>query len=447
MTPLSPMGSLRIVRVDQVALVLHHRGSATGCLTPSRIEGSIPLRRAERLEVRVVDVEPGHGRRHAEEVGVVRRPLADPVLLERALVPVHAYGELIAAAGRSAVTDHPHVPDLVADLAHPRPVVGLVAPQVGERRDQDVAGVRVSRVAVGLAHLAAVADVVAGDAVLVRERAGADGGVRAGGHRGERTGDGVAVVGALPHEPLEVRPAIGPVLQHVPPAAVDHERDDDLRWRGPGGRADPRQHRPLAIGRPAREAHHRGGGRGEVGERDTRRVVGGLDATRRVHHQRDTLKVHPHRRMAGRAVEADEIAGLRGVVRAVVRREHQLELPGPAGMVGAADQLHVLGSEVARHRVLDRTGVGQRERARGTSERTAGEEPREAPEPREREEPAPSRVGGSVLRPGPRAPHEHGHADREAHEAGGQRELRAAQGGHRERDGAAEQREEDQRTR
>ena len=125
-------------RVDQVALVPHDRRGAARGLPPSWVEGLVPLRRRERLQVRVVDVQPGDGRRHPEEIGVVRRPLADAVLLVRPFVPIHADRELVAAPRRATAADHPHVPDLVADLAHPRSVTGLVAPQVGERGDQEV---------------------------------------------------------------------------------------------------------------------------------------------------------------------------------------------------------------------------------------------------------------------------------------------------------------------
>ncbi len=371
------------------------------------------------------------------------RPLADAVRLVGPFVPIHADGELVAAPRGTAPADHPHVPDLVADLADPCSVACVVAPEVGERGDQDVSGVRVSRVAVGLADLAAVADVVSGDAVLVRERAGADGGVGAGGHGGEGTGDGVAVAGASSHQAFEVRPAVGPVTQHVPTATVDHERDDDLRRRCRGG--DTRQHRARAVGGPVGEAHQRGGGRGEVGERDARRVVARVDAARCIHDQRDALQVHPHRRVAGRAVEPHQVARLGRVVRTVVRREHELQLTRPAGVERAPDQLHVLGSQVARHRVLDGARIGERERAGGSTERTADEEPREAAEPREGEEPPATRVGLCLLR-ATSAPHEHGHTDREAHEPGGQRELGAAECGHQERDGAPEQREEDEGT-
>ena len=215
--------------------------------------------------------------------------------LVRALVQVDADGQVVAGPRRAAVAEHAHVPDLVADLADPR-AVGLVAPQVGERRDQDVAGVRVAGVAVRLADLAAVADVVPGDAVLARERAGADRGVRARGHGGERARDRVAVVRALAHQRLEVRPAVRPVLQHVPAAAVDHERDDDLRWRAGG---EPGSARPRRSVGPVVEADQRRRGRGEVGERDARRVVRRLDAAGPVDDQRDALEVHPDRGVAG----------------------------------------------------------------------------------------------------------------------------------------------------
>ena len=115
-------------------------------------------------------------------------------------------------------------------------------------------------------------------------------------------------------------------------------------------------------------------------------------------------------------------------------------------MIRAPDELHVLGTEVVRHRVLDRTRIGERERARRAAERTADDEPREPAEPRERQEPAPARVGR--VSPETRdacATTTATIPDHEAEEAGDQRELRAAERGHDERDGAAEQREEDQR--
>ena len=287
----------------------------------------------------------------------MRRPLADAVLLVRALVPVDADGQPVAGPRRAAVADHAHVPDLVADLADPGAVVGRVAPQIRERGDQDVAGVRVTGVAVGLPHLAAVADVVTRDAVLTGERAGPDRGMRACGHGGERAGDRVAVVRALAHQRLEVGPAVGPVLQHVPAAAVDHERDDDLRWRAGG---DAGQRRPRSIRRPIGEAHQGRRRRSDVGERDACRVVRRLDATGRVHDQRDALQVHPHRCVAGGAVEPHQVARLRRVVRAVVRRQHQLQLARPARVIRATHQLHVLGAQVVRHRVLDGHRIGER---------------------------------------------------------------------------------------
>ena len=117
----------------------------------------------------------------------------------------------------------------------------------------------------------------------------------------------------------------------------------------------------------------------------------------RVHHQRDALQVHPHRGVAGGAVERHQVARLRRVVRAVVGSQHQLQLARPARVIRAAHQLHVLGAQVARHRVLDRHRVGERRRACGAAERAAHEQPREAAEPGERQEPAASRVGRAVL--------------------------------------------------
>ena len=62
-----------------------------------------------------------------------------------------------------------------------------------------------------------------------------------------------------------------------------------------------------------------------------------------MHDQRHALQVHPNGRVAGGAIEPDEVARFRGIVRAVVGREHQLEFARASGMVRATDQLHVLG--------------------------------------------------------------------------------------------------------
>ncbi len=90
-------------------------------------------------------------------------------------------------------------------------------------------------------------------------------------------------------------------------------------------------------------------------------------------------------------------------------------------------------------------GSGNVRRARGAAERTADEQPREAAEPGERQEPASSRIGRAVTGTGTGAPDEHPQSDRPADQPGGDRQFRAAERGNDERDDAAEQREEEQR--
>ena len=103
------------------------------------------------------------------------------------------------------------------------------------------------------------------------ERAGADRGVRRGRDGWERTVDRVAEGGAFAHQALQVGPRVGELLENVPSAAVDHERDDDLRLvRRP---RDPRQrgdrHAPGPGSRRSRSAR-RSSGRHRRGRRDLR---------------------------------------------------------------------------------------------------------------------------------------------------------------------------------
>ncbi len=232
----SPMGSESKVASSQVPLVLHHGRAAARRLTTLRRELLVPVgcRVPEGLVLRVEVRPPGHARRQPVQLGVLRRPVLDIVL-----VPIHADRLRPVGSVASPEPQHAQVPDLVADLSDPGPPARLGVPEVGERGKHDVGRLCPAELAVGLAHDAlVVADVVTGDAVRVGIGAGADRGVRARGDRWERSVDRVAEVGSSVHQPLEGGPGVRPLMQHVPSTAVDHERHHDL---GAPGRASRRE--------------------------------------------------------------------------------------------------------------------------------------------------------------------------------------------------------------
>ncbi len=229
---------------------------------------------------------PGAAAGSRNSVGVVRLPAGGAGLVE-----VDPDRQVVRRPVRPAVTEHAHVPDLVADLPDPR--AGLVVPEIGQRRQQDVLRVGPAGRAVRLARRGAVADVVPGDPVIARKHAGADRRVGTGGHGRERPGQRVAVVRALAHQALEVRPVVRPCAEHVPAAAVDHVRDHDLR-RSPG-RAERRERPSFALLGPCVVADQRRGGGGEVGERDALGGVAGLDHAGAVGDERHALEIHPDR--------------------------------------------------------------------------------------------------------------------------------------------------------
>ena len=67
------------------------------------------------------------------------------------------------------------------------------------------------------------------------------------------------------------------------------------------------------------------------------------DDARAVHHQGDPLQVHPDARVARARVLRHQGERLERVVRAVERGEQQLQVAGPALVVRALHELHVLG--------------------------------------------------------------------------------------------------------
>ena len=289
-------------RLDQVALVSNDRRAGGRRLLARRGVWSVPSRRVERIGVRSIDIQAGRAHRQPEELGVVRRPSTDAVLLVEGLVPVDADRQVVGAPRRASEPDHADVPDLVADLAHPGAVLGGIAPEVRQGGDQDVARVRSARFAVDLADLAAVADVVTRDAVLGGVGAGADRRVSARCDGGERPDDGVAVIRAALHQTFEVGPSVGPLLQDVPAASVDHERHHDLRGRGRG--LDRGKRGPGPIRGPRVESDLLGDGGRDVGERHAFGAVRGRDSSRGIDHERHPLQIHPHRCVAGVGVVA-----------------------------------------------------------------------------------------------------------------------------------------------
>ena len=222
----------------------------------------------------------------------------------------------------------------------------------------------------------AVADVVAGDPVIARERAGADRGVGAGGHGGERPGERVAVVRALAHQALEVRPVVRPCAEHVPAAAVDHVRDRRPSAFCPVVRSAG-QRPSFAVLGPRVVADQRRGGRGEVGERDALGGVAGLDHAGAVGDERHALEVHPDRGVGRARIARVQALGFEGVVRAVERRQQELQLGGAPGVARTRHELHVLGADVGGGGLLHGGGVrdgrafGRRARARRRRPRTA----------------------------------------------------------------------------
>src|ERR671911_2236413 len=98
------------------------------------------------------------------------------------------------------------MPDLVAELAHPRLVLRVLGPAIGERRLEQERRIDPTRIAPRLHRVAPATDVVPRDPVGTREGAGADRRVRCGRYRGERAGDGVSIRGALGHQTLQVGP-------------------------------------------------------------------------------------------------------------------------------------------------------------------------------------------------------------------------------------------------
>ena len=292
-------------------------------------------------------------------------------------------------------------------------------------------------------------DVVAGDAVRPRERAGADRRVGARGDRGERAGEGVAVVRAAAHQPLQVGPVVRPVPQHVPAAAVVDERHHDLR-RLPG-RLQAGEHPPVAVRSVGRrlpvEPDQPGGGRRQIRERHPLLGVARLHDAGAVHDERDPLEVHPDRRVARPRVLRHQRERFVRVVRAVERRHQELDVAGAAGAERPLDQLHVLGAEPRGRLVLDRGAVGTGELRGRASDRGAAGDPDETAEAGEREEPAARRIVVPAQQlplrrpPGQQERREpHGQARRDA-------ERDAPEQGHPERDEAAQQGEDDQGTR
>ena len=330
------------------------------------------------------------------------RGCGDPTARRR-LVPVHADGLAPVRAVLPPVAQHPHVPHLVTDLADPRLAAAPLVPEVRQRRHEEVARVRHAGLPVRLPRGRSVADVVAGDPVLERERARADRRVRARGHGGERPHDGVAVVRALTHQPLEVGPLAAEVVQHVPAAAVEDERHDDLRRRGCGAVAEGACGSPGSV-RPARSAGQssipmNAAAVGAMSARDDALgVVLGDDAARGVDDERNALEVHPGARVAGARVLRHEAEGFIRVVRAVEGREQELEVPGAPGMVGVAHELHVLGAHVAGHRLLDGASGGTRSLAGAPADGRSREGPHEPRRTGDRQEPATARVRGSRRR-------------------------------------------------
>ncbi len=319
-------------RLDQIALVAdHRRAAAVHVLRPHRVERCVSSG--------VRDVAGAIALEGVERRGDVGQPvelvvLAPPVLRVALLVPVDRDRPLVAAARRPAAPDHPEVPHLVAELADPCPIVRRVAPEVREGRHEDVARVHVAELAVGLAHPPAVAEVVPGDAVGARERARPDRGVGRGRDGRERAVQRVAEVRAVAHQPPEVRPGVGVLLEDVPPAPVDHEGDDHLGCHA--GARDTRQRTTVTPEiEEAVEPDQLGDRRGDVGEGDAvlgvrRRDRGAVD------DERHAFEVHPDARVARPGVVGDQRQRLLRVVRAVERGREQLDVAAPVGVIRAA---------------------------------------------------------------------------------------------------------------
>ncbi len=207
-----------------------------------------------------------------------------------------------------------------------------------------------------------------------------------------------------------------------------------------------RQRATVAIGGEAVEADQAGDRRRDVGEAHALLGVRRRDEPGRDDDQRHPLEVHPHRGMARVRVARAQAQRLRGVVRAVARRQHELEVAGAAGVEGAAHELHVLRPEVAGHRRLDRGRVGQERPLEGPSGDGAGPREHQAGAGRrEAQEPPPPRI--VLLRRRQQRP-----ADRRDGDGAGDDEpgahgvAEAAGGGDHERERPTQEGQERQRT-
>ena len=146
---------------------------------------------------------------------------------------------------------------------------------------------------------------------------------------------------------------------------------------------EPGRTAAFAVGRPPVEPDE-GGGASARGRRARRaRRCRRADARPGpVDDERDALQVHPHRGVARARIARHERERSERVVRAVERREQQLEVAGAPGLVRPPDELHVLGAEIAGRGV---SGWRSRRDAGSfldhAAERGAGAHQREPAEP------------------------------------------------------------------
>ena len=144
------------------------------------------------------------------------------------------------------------------------------------------------------------------------------------------------------------------LLEDVPTATVDHEGHDELRpfCRSlDAGKGRPSRSRSRKSSKPISSAMV-----GATSARETRFVEsdGSTPAPNRPAGPVRGTSRRSRGSSSGRVAPATVTPG---VVRAVVRSREELQIAAPRRVVGAGDQVHVLGAEVSRHRLLDRPRI------------------------------------------------------------------------------------------